>query len=65
VLPIPFSIETIVLSRVIPSARPTERETIINDKNELIFTTRIKKRSRQIPRITMIRGISLYYIFTK
>jgi len=57
VLPIPFSIEIIVLSRDIPSAIPTVRATMTKDKKELNFNTRIRKRSRQIPRITITRGI--------
>jgi hypothetical protein len=54
----PFSIEIIVLSSDIPSARPTVRATITKDKKELNFATSIRKRRRQIPRITMTRGIS-------
>jgi hypothetical protein len=57
-LPIPFSIEIIVLSSDIPSARPTVRATITKDKKELNFATRIRKRRRHIPRITMKSGIN-------
>ncbi len=57
VLPIPFSIETTALSSGIPSARATASETITNDKNELNFSPRIKIRSRQIPRTTIMSDI--------
>jgi hypothetical protein len=61
VLPMPFSIETIVLSSDNPSARPTVRATIIKDKKELNFATRIRKRRRQIPRITITSGMFNLY----
>jgi hypothetical protein len=41
----------------IPSVSPTARETMTNDKNELNLSTSMRKSKRQIPRITMIRGI--------
>ena len=57
VFPIPFSIDTTALSIAIPSAMATANETITNAKKELIFRTRIRKRSRQIPDMTMIIGM--------
>jgi hypothetical protein len=58
VLPIPFSIEMTASFIVIPSAMATKSETITKDIKELNFNTRIMKRRRQIPRITMRSGIS-------
>jgi hypothetical protein len=45
------------LSIVIPSARATERATIIKDKNELNLSTSMKNNRRQIPRRTITSGI--------
>jgi len=47
---------------VIPSATATDRDTIIKDIKELNFSTRIRIRRRQIPRITIRSGIDYYYL---
>jgi hypothetical protein len=60
VLPIPFSTEITASPIFIPSAIATDRETITKDKKELNFSTRIRNKRRQIPRITIMSGITCY-----